>query len=361
MANMSQGNPAAGAIGSLPNESVNNGVKAARAAATAQGIRNQQLKFDNYADVLMDAKPYNQNELDVPNSAFMIGQFLPVDSDFDRKMLTWLTLPSDEGMTAAQRAAFGNVSFGSKQQPTQLLMDWSEEKYQQAQYRGILDLAAMLIDPTDPRSQEKAFALYPELREIPEQRSLKIMKMHMMMEAIIRSGTITSREENEFIYQLLDPKSIIPVLPPWVEIVSRTYGTGGGLDVTGTISAVPGSLTGLGAGVQASMSVLQFRNGNSDAYGLFNPWFYSLKPQDGEMDADPQLRLKFLIMRRLYPALRKAESNTELLNVLKKLYNRGNSDIVTQLSASGPVNAMLEFMRSGKKVEAAAANVKYEV
>jgi hypothetical protein len=57
-------------------EQLHNEIKNARIAATAKGLRVQQRKLEPAkVDVLMDAKPANASDLDIPNSAMLMGQY----------------------------------------------------------------------------------------------------------------------------------------------------------------------------------------------------------------------------------------------------------------------------------------------
>lgn len=336
MANMSEGNPAPAAIASVPG-SVDNSARQARANAASAGIRRQANKFDNYADILLDAKPYNSSKFDLPTSPFTKGQYLPRNEEMDRRLAAWFSLP--EGGSQSEDGQVMN--WGQKTQPTELLLDYAESKYAQAEYRALLDLGSLLIDPTDPRSQEQAFAIMPEMRDVPRERSVKIYKMHFMLEAILRTGTITSQEELFFIYQLLNPKSQIPLLPTWMELVTSSYSDNPAGDLRATVL-----LTNDGSPMNEDNATLkgrQYRNGNTTPYSIFDPWTHTLAPQAGDKAMDAQLRIKFVIMRRLFPAIRKADASDGYLEkLLNTIYDRNQDGValIKQLSQGASVNSL---------------------
>lgn len=315
-----------------PANDKDNAQKAALVEQSAAGIKSKQNHlgpawFD--ADILANVPPYNNSSIDMPNNAFLIGQYLPRNEDLDRRLTQWFALPSATGGDDDK-----NSAWGVKTQPTDLLLDYAEMKNKEAQYRAELDLAAQLIDPKDPSSQRAAFAMYPELRDIPEERSMKIAKFHVMLEAILRAGTCNSREEVQMIFVLLDPRTIIPMKPGWTELF--------GLDSGGTVT-------------NAALTA-EFKN---TLYWMFDPYAYQsiqIVPSKGgtgvTLDGQflalgagvsiEQGKIKVAIARRLFPALREADHN-KVIEFIFMLANRraaGSGDnIGTPNSGSG--SAML--------------------
>lgn len=281
-----------------PNDK-DNAKKMANVEQSAAGIKSKQNHlgpawFD--ADVLANVAPYNNSQADIPNNAFLVGQYLPTNQDLDRRLQMWFALPSATDN--------GNQEWGVKTQPTDMLLDYNELKNKEAQYRAELDLAAQLIDPKDPSSQRAAFAMYPELRDIPEERSMKIAKFHVMLEAILRAGTCSSREEVQMIFVLLDPRTVIPMSPGWTQLFA--------LDETG-----------------APRTSANERFKNTFAYWWFNPYYYQENTKVAmvqKLDAKPdysligtdieQGRIKVAIARRLFPALRVADEGSVIQFIL---------------------------------------------
>lgn len=298
-----------------------NAKKAAMVEASAAGIKSKQNHlgpawFD--ADILANVAPYNNSDADMPNNAFLVGQYLPRNEDLDRRLTQWFALPSSSDGTPE------SANWGVKTQPTDMLIDYADTKNKESQYRAELDLAAQLIDPKDPSSQRAAFAMYPELRDIPEERSMKIAKFHVMLEAILRAGTCNSREEVQMIFVLLDPRTIIPMKPGWTELF--------GIGSDGNVSS---------GAIKADFK--------DTLYWLFNPYAYQgydtpkgLSDINGELGEDQyaslsgnndpvQGKIKIAIARRLFPALREANKD----QVAKFIFNLAARQAANNISGSG--------------------------
>lgn len=274
----------------------NEGTKRARADELQTQVMQKEKIFDNYADILTDVQQVNDSDFDLPNSSFLIGKYLPTDKVGDRYWQEFIQMPG--GPTDA---------LGQKMMDFDRFYAWSEQKNRDQQYLSFLQLGAAFIDPKDPGSKERAFAIFPELQSVPHKRATKITKLNLMLHRILSAGFISSREEAAFIFELLKPESQIPVLPIWSEI----------LGTNNVLKAIAAS-AGIGTGALEKQV-------NSTGYSIFNPYRYVGKADqtlDGTNNNDPQFKLKIVICKRLIPGLANATDDA-LIGFLEGLGQRG--------------------------------------
>lgn len=261
---------------------------------------------DDFSDILLDAGQMNETGLDIPNSAFFKGNYIPVDRKADTNFRDLMSiLGSDPVDLGLHKDAKLDV-------PVEAIVAYNQKQRDKAVYRNTLNLAALLVDPKDPSTSKRAFALIPELRKVPEERLIKQTKLALMIESILRSGEITSRQEFMLVYQLLDPRAHIPEKYPWIELVESTdvakqnrVGKANLYWVMNPFSYLERG-TYLNNDVNVESGVIVDRAGN-------NVWI------NGAAVTQNQLKLKFILLRRLFPAL-KNSTNGQLKTVLEALY-----------------------------------------
>lgn len=83
------------------------------------------------------------------------------------------------------------------------------------QYVHTLRTANLLIDPEDPSTQEKAYELFGELRDYPEEYHTQNLAMQEALRTMLRDGTIGGREDHDFIVELMREDRHLPLWPVW--------------------------------------------------------------------------------------------------------------------------------------------------
>jgi hypothetical protein len=231
--------------------------------------------------------------------------------DVDRKADT--NFKDLMSIMSLEPAELGLSTTAQMQVPVEALVAYNQQKRDQAVYRNTLNLGALLVDPKEPSTTKRAFAILPELRKVPEERLIKMTKLAIMIESILRSGEITSRQEFMLIYQLLDPRATIPEKYPWTELVEsagqQNVGTNGRMNLYWAMNP----FNFLKRGEYKPYNPGNGVNGDDDFE----------EPQSQEISGfkvtGSQLKLKFVILRRLFPAL-KNSGDADLIMVLKALY-----------------------------------------
>jgi len=166
---------------------------------------------------------------------------------------------------------------------------WLQEKKNQEVLNQEMKLGSYLIDEKRPESQDRAFELYPELKEYPESYRNQNLYMQEALATILRDGKLTNREDNRFLQFIFRPDTELPLTPLWDP---EGVMLAGAVKQPSFLKALPEYLK----------------------LGLFSPRKYSAS----ELEANKilQQKIKIMIARRVYPGLRDKEDDYIIKDVL---------------------------------------------
>lgn len=240
------------------------------------GVRQNQYNF-------MTSDQTNNN---YPTEALTMGKWIAKD-------------PRDDRMNNLQRLA-QNQKFGSVSAPVEETLDWIQQKQDQIYNQNLYRLGAALIDPDHPETQEKAYAILPQLKKVPEAYITDTVAMQMTLNSILRDGTLKGPEDLQFVMHILDPLTELPTEPLW--------------DLSGVFKDV--------------RSAAEREARNDVPSGIFSPFKYSFTTQEvaNQRKINAQLRIKVAIVKRLFPAFRNKTYNEVqafLVDIIKREDDRG--------------------------------------
>lgn len=75
------------------------------------------------------------------------------------------------------------------------LSDWMLKKKHQEEYLLQLRLGSKLVDPKSPESQERAFALFPELKQYPDEQHKQELAVSEALRTMLRDGTVVRKKK----------------------------------------------------------------------------------------------------------------------------------------------------------------------
>jgi len=202
-----------------------------------------------------------------PQAGYEVGHWVqPDERDTDMKMRTELIGSSTSGATP-----FGVMTAGQE------VIDYLKAKKDQEEYWYELKLAGYLIDEKRPETQDNAFGIFPELREVPEQYHTQNLAMQEAIRTMLRDGKISGKEDNSLIAHIIREDYVLPIFPAW--------------DPEGLIV---GSET-----LKPELLKMQYLNASK---GIFSPRQWGVDAQ-AAMDTI-QKKIKIMLLKRLYPGLR---------------------------------------------------------
>ena len=216
----------------------------------------------------LQRQPLGQNGLDnnryLASDALLQGLWVKPDMKADDEINMWENAPASMGMKMLPYGMYKKYITSKREQQLQV------SKYQ---------LGAWLIDPMRPESQEEAYAIVPELEEIPRKDFEWEVTKQVTLYHIIQSGRISSQAEFYFLFAMLDPRFRLPNKPVW--------------DANGNFDAFNVTAKGnVDAGL-FSYFVWNFGSGDRNRIGV-----------EKEIPNDRQLTAKALIFQRVFPGLR---------------------------------------------------------
>jgi hypothetical protein len=172
---------------------------------------------------------------------------------------------------------------GTIQAPTEEALSWIEDKQNQIYQQSLLRLATALIDPNNPESQERAYAIMPSLQKVPESHLKDEVAMQMSLNSILRDGVLRGPEDLQFIFHILDPNVELPLNPLW--------------DLSGAFNDE----------IEKARKAVTI----SLKSGIFSPFKYGTTIAENDTDmAKAQLPIKTAIVKRLFPAFRNKSTAT---------------------------------------------------
>jgi hypothetical protein len=160
------------------------------------------------------------------------------------------------------------------------IYEYGQDKLAAEQFVNELRLGTYLVDPKNPDTQDRAFAIFPELKEYPEEFHAQNLAIQEALRTMIRDGVLRGREDHALVMYLVREDTVIPVNPIW--------------DPEGLLIK--------------DAQMLAAKNMNSyKGLGLFNPTKYGSSGPSPEFET--QMYVKALLLKRLYPGLK--ESSVE--------------------------------------------------
>lgn len=209
------------------------------------------------------------------------GRYIKPDFKKDTDMSIWKDLPSELGQKVVSDKH----------------VKYFKDKKEKAEQFEVLRLASQLIDPRNPETQDFAYAVFPDLFNVPEQTFRDHVGMQLAIRAMIRAGRVNGAEDIQLVYRVICTDFVFPISPLW--------------DYEGVVL---GSISG-NAQTQALLQNMK----SAEGYGLFNPYKYTT---NGTQDL-AQMEIKIALLQRLFPNLRnrpKSEVKT-FINQLQARYS----------------------------------------
>jgi hypothetical protein len=203
-----------------------------------------------------------------PQAGYEVGHWVqPDERDTDMKMRTELI---GTGNTTGG-TPFGVMTAGQE------VIDYLKAKKDQEEYWYELKLAGYLIDEKRPETQDNAFGIFPELREVPEQYHTQNLAMQEAIRTMLRDGKISGKEDNSLIAHIIREDYVLPIFPAW--------------DPEGLIVG--------SEQLKPELLKLQYVNASK---GIFSPRKWGVDAKAAMEDI--QKKIKIMLLKRLYPGLR---------------------------------------------------------
>lgn len=215
-----------------------------------------------------------------PTHALHYGRFIQPDPKAEFYS-DWYSLEGNGGT---------GQGWGLKTMPPGLIEFAQRQKWKQDEFAK-LSFARHLVDSRDPNSQEYAYQLVPQLRDMPEEAYEEMLGIQTALRIMLRDGKLHGKEDFELLYRILDEDFEIPLTPVW--------------DETGQILGQSGVLA----------KHIAYLRTNGYQEGLF--WRYSFGPDghrnyvkgrgdSAESQAMKKLQdeIKVMLVQRLIPNLR---------------------------------------------------------
>jgi hypothetical protein len=198
----------------------------------------------------------------------MVGHWVEPDSR-DTKMAIKSQLAKDDRQMGQVMATDEDV-------------EYIKSKKDQEYYWSSLRLGQYLIDPERPETQDHAFAVLPELKDYPDQYHRDNLAIQEALRTMLRDGKLGGLEDHELIMKIIRPDFELPIFPVWDPK---------GLVLTGEADLRTAFQAYLDSGIESAVD-----------RGFFSPRQWGV---DTQQEASAlQEKLKFMILRRLYPGLR---------------------------------------------------------
>jgi hypothetical protein len=253
-----------------------------RERVSGMNARASRLQKKTLPPQVLDAPRFQRENVAAAGAyvqpGYEVGHWVKPDPrDTDMKIRRELINNRDGGGTP-----FGLMTAGQE------VIDYLKEKKDQEAYWDELRLAGYLIDSQKPETQEHAFTVFPELKEVPEQYHIQNLAIQEALRTLLRDGRIAGKDDNSLIYHIIRPDFVLPIFPAW--------------DPEGLIIG--------DQQLRSQLLELQYENAQA---GLFSPRNWGIQHPNRAMQ-NIQLTIKRMLLRRLYPGLRNAADGT--LNTL---------------------------------------------
>jgi len=183
---------------------------------------------------------------------------------------------------SAGKTPFGQLAVSDS------VVSYIRDKKEQEEETKQAALASYLINTEEPMTQDHAYKVYPELKELPDKYFEEYLAMMCGLRDMLRDGKINSKKDNEFIFRMLQPDFQLPIAPVW--------------DPTGTIMAE----------IYKSDAFQNLINPQGVRSGIFSPRRWGVQEDEEDTKSLLQLYVKTLILLRLYPGIRQMKKNGEI-------------------------------------------------
>ena len=227
-----------------------------------------------------------------PQGIFHMGHFIPPDSR-DSFMETLEQITTNQNGPSTK---YGVINTTADQ-----VVPYIRKKKDNAWYLNNLRTAEYLVDPSDPKTVKGLYAIYPELKEVPDQWYQDMVAVQWSLKELLQFGEIRSKDDHALVMHICAPGFVIPRYPAWDPmgiIIENTDGYKG----------PPGNEQSYRQKIAEG-----FKKSN------WNPFRYSTEGKDPALDPantqDTQIKWKSMILRRLYPGLRD-KSDTKLMDIV---------------------------------------------
>lgn len=207
-------------------------------------------------------------------------------------------------------------------------VDYMKSKKEQEYYWRSLRLGQYLIDAERPETQDHAFAVFPELKDYPDEYHRDNLAVQEALRTMLRDGKLGGKEDHELIMHICRPDFELPIFPVW--------------DPQGL------TLTGEGDLKTAFQNYISYGLKNATQTGFFSPRKWNADA-GAQQASELQQKLKIMILRRLYPGLRDKD-NEEISRFLKTISpateEEGTNDAIgfynkfSEVHIGGPSNAL---------------------
>ena len=221
----------------------------------------------------------------LPTAALFTGKWVRPD-----KRDTNMQIRRELIKKGPQQGAGGATDFGVMTVNDDLI-EYLKGKKEQEENWHQLRLASYLIDPKRPETQDRAFEMFPELKEYPDQYHNDNLAIQETLRLIIRDGKLGGPEDNALIAHIIRGDYNLPVFPVW--------------DPEGLIIKEAVEKTGF-------LDLLV----DYTKRGLFSPRRYGVDFTESEKLQDFQALLKIMILRRIYPGLRSMKMDLNNFKIL---------------------------------------------
>ncbi len=199
--------------------------------------------------------------------------------------------------------------------------DYLIAKKEQQKWAQEMELAGYMIDNDRPETQDLAYQYFPELKTYPDDAFNEQVALQITLRDILRDGQIKGPADNALIFRIIHKDFTLPFYPLW--------------DPQGTI------LKDI-YGKMAAEKIREALTKEGIKKGLFNPRTWA--KHENAM-AEAQSKVKGLILKRLYPGLRKMDANDaeEILGRLGAATNHVNIGNLSEGRALGLENGLMKF------------------
>jgi hypothetical protein len=240
-------------------------------------MKPQILDKKFYDKQIANVNKANNKDAVYPTAALGIGHWVRPDrrdTDFEiRRQL--LQTGGDKGPDGVS-TPYGQMTAGNE------VIDYLKDKKKQEEYWYQLKLGSYLIDPKRPETQERAYEMFPELKDYPEQYHGENLALQESIRTMLRDGKLGGQDDNALIAHIMRADFELPLFPVW--------------DPEGIIIK----------DAAKAGNYFQMLEGYVKR-GLFNPRRWGVNEADVPADRDRavfQKMMKAALLKRLYPGLR---------------------------------------------------------
>jgi len=166
-----------------------------------------------------------------------------------------------------------------------------EQKMKQFMYQK---MAALMLDPKDPKTQEEAYKIVPELETIPKRHFKEIATISIVINNLFRTGRMEGPDDFDIVLQVLSPDFSFPMNPLW--------------DVDGVLIEE----------IKSEVEELQ----KDKKFALFNPMMNRFVDNNNEAYTEWKKKLnskiKIKLAQRVFPALRD-KTDDQIFSILQDI------------------------------------------